>query len=132
MNDEATLLFANEAFYVAFAARDLAAMTEVWSSEDPLYCLHPGWPLLSGQTAVMESWAGILASGGGPEIAADEAVPCLQGDLGLVLCIERLGSGVLAASNLFRREEGRWRLFHHHAGPTRAAPAARPRARVVQ
>ncbi len=124
MSQDTKLLFANEAFYAAFAGKDMAAMVEVWSKAEPLYCLHPGWPLLVGQEAVMQSWAGILASGG-PTIAGEAETAYAEGEIGLVICTERLGNGVLAASNLFRLEEGRWRLFHHQAGPCQAA--AEPR-----
>jgi len=132
VSDDERLIFANDGFYAAFARRDMAAMVEVWSEKDPLFCLHPGWPLLAGRDAVMESWAGILSAGEGPQIAADSATAHRLGEVGLVLCVERLGNGVLAASNLFRLEGGRWRLFHHHAGPTRAAPAPPSRPTVVQ
>ncbi len=129
MSEETKLLFANEAFYAAFAGRDVGAMAAVWADSEPLYCLHPGWPLLSGRKAVMESWLGIL-SAPGPGIALEAPQAWIDGPVGLVLCSERLGRGLLAATNLFRFEAGRWRLFHHQAGPTQAMarePAATPR-----
>ncbi len=132
MSQDAKLLFANEAFYAAFAAKDLDAMVAVWSEREPLYCLHPGWPLLVGREAVLQSWAGILASGG-PTIAGEAESAYAEGEVGLVICTERLGNGLLAASNLFRMEEGRWRLFHHQAGPCQAAPERRQeRPEVLQ
>ncbi len=121
MAEDTKLLFANEAFYAAFAGRDLEAMAAVWSEREPLYCLHPGWPLLVGRSQVMESWKGILASGG-PAIRASDHRVLIEGEVGLVLCRERLDRGVLAATNLFRKEQGLWRLFHHQAGPTQAGP----------
>jgi len=52
-----------------------------------------------------------LASG--PAGAASQAA--------LVLCREVLaGQGVLAATNLFVREAGAWRMVHHHSGPIAA------------
>ncbi|MEO1193527.1 MAG: nuclear transport factor 2 family protein [Pseudomonadota bacterium] len=125
MSDEARLLFANEAFYAAFAAGDLEAMTAVWSDAEPLFCLHPGWPLLAGRAAILESWSGILAA----DVSAmrmEAPSAWLQGEVGVVLCREVLGPSVLAATNLFRLEAGQWRLFHHHAGATRAVPSAGP------
>jgi len=129
MSQDTKLLFANEAFYAAFAAKDLAAMVDVWSAGEPLYCLHPGWPLLVGQDAVMQSWAGIFGSGG-PTIEGEAQTAYAEGQVGLVICTERLGNGVLAASNLFRLEGGRWRLFHHQAGPCADPPD--PEANAVQ
>ena len=40
----------------------------------------------------------------------------LYGDAALVLCEEELEGGTLAASNFFVREDGVWRIAHHHAG----------------
>lgn len=133
MSEETRLLFANDAFYTAFAARDMAQMVEVWSAEDPLYCLHPGWPLLVGRATVIESWAGILGAEG-PAITVEAPLARIEGTVGIVLCSERLGRGVLAATNLFRKEGGRWRLFHHQAGPTqsRQAEATREPERRLQ
>ena len=41
--------FANEAFYMAFNRRDLAAMEALWSAGHEAVCLHPGWPALIGR-----------------------------------------------------------------------------------
>src|SRR5215469_7466233 len=54
------LLAANLDFYRAFATRDMAAMERVWARETPVLCLHPGWALLRGRDAVLESWRQIL------------------------------------------------------------------------
>ncbi len=121
MREESKLLFANEAFYAAFAASDLPAMLTVWSAEEPLFCLHPGWTLLVGRQPIMESWANIFAAGG-PEIRQEAAEAWIQKGVGLVFCRERLTGGLMSATNLFRQEEGQWRLFHHHASPTRDIP----------
>ncbi|GAB5469546.1 MAG: nuclear transport factor 2 family protein [Rhodospirillales bacterium] len=118
MSAEAKLTFANEAFYAAFAGGDLEAMTALWSAQDPLYCLHPSWPLLTGRKAIVESWSNILAAGAS-SMACEAPIAWRQGEVGLVLCRERLGDALLAATNLFRLEGGDWRLFHHHAGQTR-------------
>ena len=34
---------ANENFYKAFNSRDLDAMKKVWSSNEKVTCVHPGW-----------------------------------------------------------------------------------------
>ena len=50
----------------------------------------------------------------------------LYGETASVVCIERLPTGVLIATNVFVREAGVWRMVHHHAGPVaaRAVPSA--------
>jgi len=67
-------LFANEAFYRAFADRDIDAMDALWARGEPVLCIHPGWP----------------------------------------------------PTNLFRREAGGWKLFHHQASPAPGLPERDP------
>lgn len=129
MSEENKLLFANEAFYTAFDAKDLAAMEGVWSSREPLFCLHPTWILLVGREPIMESWANIFAAEG-PTIRPAAAQAWIEGEIGMVVCQERYQGGILAATNLFRQEAGFWRLFHHHAGPSRGAPETESAAPV--
>jgi len=38
-----------------------------------------------------------------------------------VTCGESVGNSLLAATNLFVRENGGWRLVHHHASPVARA-----------
>ena len=48
MSDETAILAANAAYYGAFAAADIAAMSRVWA-DDNVSCIHPGWPALVGR-----------------------------------------------------------------------------------
>ena len=112
------VLAANEAFYRAFAERDLEAMAGLWSKADPVFCIHPGWDALQGYDEIMASWRDILGNPGSPEVRITAARAAITGDVGLVICHEILPEGVLVATNLFVRTEGAWRLMHHHAGPT--------------
>jgi hypothetical protein len=45
--DIASVLFANETFYLAFSHRDFDAMERLWARESPVLCIHPGWPALT-------------------------------------------------------------------------------------
>lgn len=120
------VLFANEAFYQAFAARDLAAMDAVWARRLPVSCIHPGWDLLVGRQPVMESWRSILSSPASPAIACRNPTAHLLGDVALVTCYEAIGDTYLIATNVFAREGGAWRMVHHQAGPTSGVPAPEP------
>lgn len=124
MSDRDHLLFANDAFYAAFNAGDGAAMERLWVSQEPCFCLHPGWPLLVGLQAVARSWAGIFANDAAPTLACRGAVAEVVEGVGTVFCYEAMEGAVLVATNLFRREGGRWRLFHHQAGPCQSPPEA--------
>ena len=119
------VLFANEAFYVAFANADLDAMDDVWSQAAPVACIHPGWQALTTRNEVLESWARIFSNDQQPAIACRGAQAFLQGDVSFVICYEVVGSDVLVATNIFRREGSRWRMVHHQSGPAAGpAPAA--------
>ena len=116
---ERELLEANGAFYSAFARRDLKAMEEIWSHDAPVACIHPGREPLRGRDAVMRSLENIFGGGGAPaSIQCVNAMPHVLGPYAAyVVCHERVPGGDLAATNLFVREAGRYRLVHHHAAP---------------
>jgi ketosteroid isomerase-like protein len=116
MTDQDAVLAANLEFYRAFMARDLTAIDALWARRAPVACLHPGWMALSDRDAIIDSWAGILSSPDAPRIACFDEQVFLYGNTALVLCEEELEGGTLAASNFFVREDGVWRIAHHHAG----------------
>ena len=116
MTDSDAVLAANLEFYRAFTARDRAAMNALWARRAPVACLHPGWTALTDRDAIIQSWEGILSGPDAPRIACFDEQVLLYGDVALVLCEEDLDGGTLAASNLFIREDGEWRIAHHHAG----------------
>lgn len=116
MTDQDAVLAANLEFYRAFGSRDIAAMEALWARQAPVACLHPGWTALKDREAIIESWASILSNPDAPRIACYDEQVFLYGDAALVLCEEELEGGTLAASNFFIREDGAWRIAHHHAG----------------
>ena len=122
--EEREVVEANAAFYAAFARRDADAMDALWAREAPVACLHPWWEPLLGREAVVTSWRRILLGGGAPErIRCEHARPHVAGNMAWVVCAEVIPGGTLAATNLFVREAGGWRMVHHHASMT---PAAEP------
>ena len=123
MSQQVAVLFANEAFYVAFAACDYRAMDALWSGRDRVSCIHPGWNALAGRDPVMESWRAILANPGAPRIGCRNAVAHVLGDTAYVVCYEAIDGGFLVATNVFVREGGDWMMVHHQAG---AAPPPPP------
>lgn len=117
-DDTSEVLAANAAFYAAFARRDAAAMDDLWAREAKVACLHPGWEPLLGRDAVVGSWRRILLGGGAPpSIRCEGAQAVVAGDAAWVICAEVVPGGALAATNVFVRERGRWRLAHHHSSP---------------
>jgi ketosteroid isomerase-like protein len=122
--EESRVLAANAAFYAAFAAGDVAAMDDLWARRAVVACIHPGGDVLLGRAAVMASWRAILASGDNRIVAAEPRAQVL-GEAAFVVCLEgaRGAAPSLAATNVFAREAGEWKLVHHQAGPL-----VRPRA----
>ena len=114
------VLFANEAFYRAFADRDFAAMEALWSARNPVACIHPGWNLIAGYEQVMASWRGILSNPQSPAVACRRPQVFMQGEGAFVVCFEEVDGAFLIATNYFRREAGGWRMTHHQAGPVPA------------
>lgn len=130
MNDKDAVLAANLEFYRAFAERDFDAMEALWAQRAPVACIHPGWPVLAERAAIMESWDGILSNPEAPRVACDEERAYVYGDTALVLCEEEIEGGTLAASNFFVREDGAWKMAHHHAGQIVARRETRRRERT--
>jgi ketosteroid isomerase-like protein len=116
---EAEILRANASFYRAFTAGDYIAMSQLWAARTPLLCVHPGAPVLIGREQVLESWRQILSEPLPFQMRCDHARVQVMGELAIVTCYEGNDAqpAHLAATNVFTREDGAWRLVHHHAGP---------------
>lgn len=117
----AAVLAANQAFYDAHERRDLTAMRAVWEHDDRTVCIHPGWPILRTWPVIEESWRRIFAGPGRNQfILTDEAV-AIDGDLAWVTLDENLvdsgSTGTVAATNVFARRDGGWKLVVHHGSP---------------
>jgi ketosteroid isomerase-like protein len=125
--DEADLLAANAAFYRAFEAADLDAMSDLWEHSDRVECVHPGWSALRGWGEVAASWATLFGGRQRLQFILTDARAVAVGDVGWVSVDENLlagdvtgGSGTtgtVAAINVFVRRAGRWRMVAHHGAP---------------
>ena len=122
MSERDVVLFANEAFYRAFADRDMNAMEQAWATNASVCCIHPGWLAIRDRGKIMESWRSILNNPGAPDIRCRAAEVMMWGDVGAVVCFEQIGDSYLMATNLYVHEGGQWRMVHHQAGPTNAPP----------
>ena len=124
---EDAVIAANQAFYAAFRARDLDAMGKLWAEEHVVACIHPGWHILYGRDEVMASWQAILQNDQPLAIVCSEATAFVFGSTAFVTCTEDIGGTELVATNIFARENGDWKIVHHHAGPfTRRISRAEP------
>jgi ketosteroid isomerase-like protein len=110
---------ANRAFYAAFEARDLDAMSDLWEHSDRVSCSHPGWGVLRGWGKVAASWMALFQ---GPQrlqfILTDEQVE-VAGDVAWVTVDENLlgedtGSTITSLNLFVRGDDGAWKLVAHH------------------
>jgi len=117
------LLTVNQAFYEAFEARDLEAMSEVWEHSDRVRCTHPGWPTLSGWAAVSGSFLTLFTGDAPLQFILTNVQGELEGGVAWLFVDENiLGGeevrGTVAAVNLYTRDgDGRWRMVMHHGSP---------------
>lgn len=112
---------ANAAFYRALEEQDLDAMGQVWKQADDVRCAHPGEPPLKGWDAVQASWRRIFEATDLFRVRVSD-VQVLEADrLSVVSCVEHITAvangeameGAVAATNVFERVDGGWRLVHH-------------------
>jgi len=139
-NPEQAVLEANLRFYEAFQALDIEKMDEVWSHEDWVECVHPGWDLLLGWDEVRESWARIFAGTQRMKVDLSSVWVRVEGDVAWVACTEHVTStfergfdqALVQATNIFVRRPvpaeapsevggagpgSRWQMVAHHASP---------------
>ncbi len=115
---EAQVLAANRAFYAAFHRRDARAMAALWAIRAPVACIHPGWPPLTDREMVLKSWSDILRNPASPKVQPrGEQALILGPSTAMVVLVEVIEDQALAATNVFVREDGDWRLVHHQASP---------------
>ena len=124
-NDENAVIAANAAFYRAVESLDANLLEQVLAHDEPVRVVHPGWPLISGRADVKASWERIFDNAGVMQFTIVAPEAHVEGELAWVICTERLTSvqggrvveGLVATTNLFRRENGEWRIAHHHGSP---------------
>lgn len=117
---------ANAALYNAFETGDVDLMEAVWDVEEPeaVVCVHPGWPMLRGRTAVLRSWSAVMANTDYIQFVLTDVQVAVAGDAAVVTCTENvltsadIGEGAHAvATNVFVRRSDGWRLVVHHGSP---------------
>jgi ketosteroid isomerase-like protein len=119
MSNEADILAANAAYYRAFSSSDFAAMSRIWA-DDNVSCIHPGWPVLIGRQAILESYREILRNPNQERIEPRNETVMVAAGEARVFCVEFVGGAALATTNMFRRVGGEWRMTHHQASPIAA------------
>ncbi|MFM9100882.1 MAG: YybH family protein [Cyanobium sp.] len=122
----ASLQDAADAFYAAgnrLLAGAAEAFAAIWSEADDISHLGPLGATRSGRAAVMEEFARESAMGFAGTLVADERRFVETAELGYLVCLERTrgmtqaGEAIstdIRATTIWRREQGQWRVVHHH------------------
>lgn len=129
---EQTIQDINIQFYKAFESLSLERMEQVWKHSDDVVCVHPGWDLFRGWTAVRESWMTIFQNTKRIQfIITNAKVRAFENIVAIVVCLENIETiinqdkiimGVIA-TNIFERQrivrndEDEWLMIHHHGSP---------------
>lgn len=112
------MLAANAAFYDAFEAADLDAMSDCWEHSDRVVCTHPGWSSLRGWAKVAASYYAIFSNPSRQQLILTEPHVTRTGDTAWVVVDENLLGPAMghtvAALNVFVRHEGGWKIVVHH------------------
>ncbi len=116
----------NEAFYRAFEGLDIEIMEKIWLRESYIQCIHPGWSLLTGWEAVMESWREIFKNTQDIQFLLTEVRIRVQDPLAWVTVYENITSrdeeetstGIVLTTNIFERKPEGWFIIHHHGSPS--------------
>ncbi|MGF1481503.1 MAG: nuclear transport factor 2 family protein [Cyanophyceae cyanobacterium] len=125
MNDKATVIAVNEAFYRAFEKKDIQAMSLVWSQGTGALCIHPGGDALQGWQQIRRSWEQIFQNTNyleidteiiSTEIGAHVAYVVLAENVLQVVRGRRLQAQSMA-TNVFQKMAQKWYLVHHHGSP---------------
>jgi len=128
--DNELVMQANESFYRAFESLDPGQMEKVWAEGDSIQCGHPGWQILRGRKAVMESWRRIFENTPAIRFMLTDISIEVRGAIAWVTLYENLigaveGQNVSATvltTNIFEKKPEGWRLIHHHGSSVAQPP----------
>jgi len=117
-------------FYAALNALfkgEIAPMVEVWSHADDVTYMGPDNGFQTGWKNVLADWEKQAAMKLGGRVEPDGMRITKSGDLAVTHNYERgenintgegaPGSVSIRATNLFRKENGAWKMIGHHADP---------------
>ena len=123
--DKEVILATNQAFYDAFAQRDISTMSRLWWQGSTSLCIHPGGGVLVGWEKIRGSWESIFNNTELLEI--DLEVIKIESDSSLAYVVVReivlqtsRGRKLKAqstATNIFQKMAQKWYVVSHHGSP---------------
>lgn len=123
--EKENILEANKKFYVALGDRNIDLMRTVFVRDSRAGCTHPGWVMLRGWDAIMQSWENVFDPEDKLNIKLHNVTVDIKGDTAWVTCIQELTyvrrepvmMNVSVSTNIFERTESGWLMVIHHASP---------------
>jgi ketosteroid isomerase-like protein len=129
-SDSAALMTAIAQFYIALNEifkGEVAAMEEVWSHDEDTSYMGPMGGMKSGWGEISAQWKAVAARNLGGEIRSEREKAILGSKLAVVYSVE-VGHHVdedgnredvsIRATNIFRKEDGQWKMIGHHTDLT--------------
>ncbi len=125
-HEEKAVLEATTQFYAALTAMftgDLGPMKVVWSHADDVTYMGPGGGLQLGWAQVLASWEEQAARNLGGEVQLKGMQVTVSRDIAITQGFEKgsnpnaeggPGEVSMRATNLFRKEDGSWKMIGHH------------------
>jgi len=101
-------------FYDAFSNQDMNKMGNVWASRQLVQCIHPGMSSIVGRDALMKSWE-ILFQSEAFSIEPSNTKLDVCGSTAICKCVENVGQSRLETLNIYKREDGEWKMTLHIA-----------------
>lgn len=133
MPDESEVKQASDAFYAATNAvltGELQPMDDIWSHGSDVTNVSPIGGRTVGWKAVRAEYEAAAAVKSGGRVEVRDLLVRAGDSLAFTLCVEEWelpgGESVKVAfhaTSIFRCEEGRWRLVHHHTDAGHASTA---------
>ena len=126
---------AETAFYAAFIKRDVDAMMAVWAESDNISCVHPLGQIVTGRTAVRDSWESIFRNSPDMQFMITERSRTQNGEIAVHIVEEHIRTksepptAPMQVTNIYRLTESGWRMILHHASP--ASPPAKTESKTL-
>ena len=123
--DRDLIIKANSRFYEALGERDIELMKLVFVPDERAGCTHPGWIMLRGYDAIIQSWENVFDPEDKLHINLHNVTVDLRGQTAWVTCIQELTyirrdpvmMNVSVSTNIFEKTDSGWLMLIHHASP---------------
>lgn len=127
---EQTIENNNTRLYKAFESLSIDKMEEVWKHSDDTICIHPGWEMFTGWTAIRESWIRIFENTRMIKFFITNTKVKTFENIAIVVCLENIDTVIddensirmgVIATNIFEHNvknnnnyNNEWLIIHHH------------------